>query len=125
MGLQENIAARKLAVVLFSILTDETAGLKHEQTRQRFWENIVTLAQDQLPKAPEALGGDDKPMTADERLAFERTGMPFGKYTGRRIEDVPLDYLFWLEAESGKFLRRLRRYLASHAVQKEQGDGDE
>lgn len=124
MGLQENIAARKLAVELFSILTDETAGLTCEQMRRRFWENIVKLAKEQLPKVPEKAPPADKPMTADERVAFERTGMPFGKYTGRQIEYVPLDYLLWLEAESGKFLRRMRRYLANDAVQKEQGDGD-
>lgn len=40
------------------------------------------------------------------------TLMPFGKYQGKKLEDVPASYLLWLEGELRRdYWRDLQRYI--------------
>jgi len=59
-----------------------------------------------------------EPMTNDQCSKFERKEMPFGKYHGKRIINVPLDYLIWLSED--EFQRDLKRYLSSPRIVSEQ-----
>lgn len=58
------------------------------------------------PKPKVESGWPDVPLARLESMT-----LPFGKYQGVRLCDVPLDYLQWLVAEQEEFYAMLRAYL--------------
>lgn len=76
---------------------------------RRFWETIASLAAAKIGKhladAPPAQ------MTDGQACAFAATGMPFGRYEGDLIRDIPDSYWHWLQY--GEWSTQLRQYLNS------------
>jgi uncharacterized protein (DUF3820 family) len=60
-----------------------------------------------------------EPMTEDEAKCFGNSDMTFGHYAGRRIDDVPIEYLTWLTDQSRTFLQSIHRYLNSLRIKRE------
>ncbi len=109
-----NIAARKAAETVFSLAVTEVPA----EGEQRYWETLARLVAAKLPK-PEA-DPRTQPMT-DEQVTHFGNGitMPFGKHTGKRIADVPLDYLIWLVEQPDAFKNELRRYIGNDRIKAE------
>jgi len=59
-----------------------------------------------------------EPMTDDQAVGFGQESMPFGKYRGRRIADIPLGYLQYLDKHV-ELICRLRSYVESDIIQSE------
>ena len=66
-----------------------------------------------MPTQPE-------PMT-DEQVAFfeHHKTVPYGKYAGQRVGDVPLDYLVWLVEDTDDFKEAVRMYLENKRIARE------
>ena len=47
--------------------------------------------------------------------------MPFGKYKGEDLEDIPVDYLMWLE-ENATHLNKLLRDEINYIIERKTGD---
>jgi len=60
-----------------------------------------------------------EPFNDGEAKFYGGQKMPFGKYTGARVDCVPLDYLIWLADESRKTWKGLHRYLNSPRIKQE------
>ena len=60
-------------------------------------------------------------MSDDEARKYGRcTTIQFGtKHKGKKLDDIPLEYLLWLDREGYHLAINLRRYLASDVIQKE------
>jgi hypothetical protein len=58
---------------------------------------------------------DLKAMSDEESKRFGNQIIEFGKYRGKRYDDVPLDYWQWLADENNK----IQRYLRSQRIKKE------
>jgi uncharacterized protein (DUF3820 family) len=56
------------------------------------------------------------PMEDDEAREFSEEPMPFGRFKGRRIHDVPMDHLVWLDRQRRDWWLRLEGYLRSHVI---------
>lgn len=118
MGIPENVAARKAAETVVELLRDEAE--QHGEALDSFWSTIVDAVPDGYFAEPLR---DEPPMTENEAKAFEQRTMQFGAHTGKRVADVPLEYLFWLEHAGKDDIRRLLgRYLLSDRVLREQED---
>ena len=111
----------EVAAELIEILKDETAGMDDLGRRivaNRLAEVITPWLP--TPARPEAADPRDSPMSDTEAKAHGQTQtMRFGKYEGRRIDDVPLDYLIWLADESRRLWKEMHRYLNSPRIKKE------
>lgn len=110
--LSENINARKAAEA-FAKLADEEAEIHGA----RFWWNLQELLIEKFPTPQRELAGQARPMTDAEAKSFGAEKIPFGKFSGRRIDDVPLSYLHWYADQS--FQDDLRKYLDSERVKGE------
>jgi len=116
MTIEANIAARKAAHTIHDLARDE--AFNHQgQAAVHFWESLNGLVADVLPVTP-AKTAPIPAMTDAEARQFGQTTMPFGKHSGQRVDEVPIDYLEWLD-EQPDFRRDLNRYLRSERVSEE------
>jgi len=81
-----------------------------ESERTRFWKKL-------LDDIWQSWGTSERsammPMEYKEAQTFYRTHeLSFGKYKGRKLIDIPPDYLEWLDAQPD-FRRDLHRFLCS------------
>ncbi len=107
-----NIAARQAAQDLIACAGEQP---------ERFWEIVVKLATAKLPPVPDP----KPPMTEAEAVSFERTRIPYGKYVGVTLGDVPVSYLLFI-AEGDDFARQLRRYVKSRIfMDRQNGDSED
>lgn len=129
MGLEENVALRKKARELLELSDDHSPAflrvLSSEALRQ------AGAADDQPrrtgPVETRGSGSIGQPaMTDAEARAFERGEvMPYGKHRGKRIGEVPLEYLCWVRDKCdergayGQFVIAVQRYLRSPAIAEE------
>ena len=113
--LLENIEAREKAQEVLQLAEEEISKLG-SKGKERFWECVREAADKHLPsvKAPE-------PMTDKECRRFGDEEMKFGQYVGKRIDEVPLDYLEWLADTELRHSRALTRYLQAQRTRKETG----
>ena len=100
------IAGRQWADEVLILLEDSTDAF-----RIGFWRRI------KKELSPKDI--DSKAMTDEEAREFGTTIVDFGQYQGRRMDDMPLDYLEWLTAANAK----MQRYLRSRRIMAET-DGD-
>lgn len=91
----------------------------HAPIAQRIIANRVKAAIELWIPARAQAPADLIPMTDQEALAFEQDRMEFGKYSGRPVGDVPLDYLEWLADAGRKTWRQIHAYLNSPRVKRE------
>jgi hypothetical protein len=118
--IEQNIRARADA--------EQMAELCGEQT-ERFWEVLATIAAERSGKAlmlaPKAVaaGNAELQMSDEEAAQFERVIVPFGKFAGEPVGDVPISY--WTFVTESDFNRQLVRYMRSRAYQRRQEEPDE
>ena len=121
MSLQDNIAARKLAESARDFVVE--IWQEHEFTPDGdalFWKHLHDLIGETAGiKLPEPVTVGVPPMNTEESRKFGRVPIPFGKHQNKVIDNVPLDYLLWLDAQPD-FRVKLSRYLASRRIQHEQ-----
>ena len=111
MGIQENVAIGKEVTALLA-LTDDWDDAHFIRLR----DQLLVMHPLPVPQKQQLMGGDDL-------KRYERNSMPFGKFMGWHIGDVPLEYLDWLCRSQEDFYCDLRRYLL--ARNKEDRDDDE
>lgn len=84
--------------------------------RLRFWESL----RDEIAKElPTPVVSTPRQMSEDEIREFGRSAMPFGVHCGKRIDNVPIEYLDWLLGDAAEFIRKVRQYLNSPRIQSE------
>jgi hypothetical protein len=104
------IKARKDAELAYSLCLDVNT-----ENREYYWKCLLELIQDIVPKQENTT--ELVPMTDQEVTQFRRYEMDFGKYCGREIKDVPLDYLDYLIGQPDN-LTPFRRYLKNPSIAK-------
>jgi len=125
MTIDTNIAARKSAETVFELAVEQSRELP-EASVVAYWCRLLLLVEQVLPSGMRVEPtSNPSPMSEDEAKAFEKRSMPWGKYNGTKIADVPMDYLLYIDDQKDEFRDRLHRYLASDRVQREQEVSDE
>jgi len=110
-AIKANKAAREAADVVHHLILDE--AMNHRgQTAVTYYKHILDGLRNIVPDElwPSVDVVRDLPMADEEARRFKKQVMDFGIHYGKCIEDVPLDYLVWLE-EQPDFRRQLNRYL--------------
>lgn len=121
MGVEDNIQAKQAADAVHSLAMDE-AMLFHGESVIRYWQRLYDHIVAVLPESLQpkrVVESQVVPMTDAESRAFGNLKMGFGKHSGERLDEVPYEYLLWLD-EQNNFAYELRRYMASRRVQAEQ-----
>ena len=105
--MQRRVAARRLAreAVGLADLNSQDA-----EAVDAFADELRTIAE-QLRPSPE--GSDDRaqkyvitPMTDEEAREWERhTTINFGKFSGQKVVEVPMQYLVWLSDENLPYMK--------------------
>lgn len=116
--LEKRVQAQKAADAIYELMIESVDGYV-----DLYWEFLDRHIQkhlviNQIPASA--------PMTEIQATHFGNTAMPFGKYSGRPIGDVPLLYLDWLikSGEEETFKSNLRRYLQSDIIVKKAQEED-
>jgi len=114
---QARIDARKRASVVADLVSDEAIVIS-EPAREAFWIELWRLLGAQT-RPPAGFRGE--PMTDKQAKVFGAVLMPFGLHKGKRVDEVPLEYLERL-TDPSSFLKEVRRYLASRRIRNEPRD---
>ena len=117
-------AARESAQTAAELVLSE-AGRHDTDAQVAFWSEIGRLLP--LPPSPvrHPASTNVEPFNDAQARAWGKTRIPFGIHQGKRIDEVPLEYLEHI-ATSNEFQKHLRRYLASPRIQQEnEQDGGE
>lgn len=113
--------AGETAAELVALLESEITGMDDLGKRiiaNRLAEVILPLMA--APVRQEPLLATTAPMSDVEAHAYGQTHiMRFGKFEGKRIDAVPLDYLIWLTDESRRLWKEMHRYLNSPRIKQE------
>lgn len=107
----KRIAARLAAEDFYKLAVEE--GETHGDV---FWEKLHKMVCRHV-KCPKEESTRKFVMDKQEAVQFGNEVMPFGGYVGKRVDDVPLERLWWYADQS--FIDDLRRYLRSKRVQSE------
>jgi len=107
-----NIKSRKAAEEMLDLIREEA---NNSPNPTAFWQTIVAASP--LPTKP--TNNEIKKLNGGESRAFGCGLMKFGKYSGQRIDEIPLDYLQWLVTEQETFLKKLQGYLLSSRIKQE------
>ena len=100
--------ARELATAEF----ENAAGLdtfKDVRGSVRYWNILKFHIETKLAELDPKPTGPG-PMTREQVEHFEKMEVPFGKYKGEEIREVPTSYLEFLAGED-TFVEQVRRYL--------------
>lgn len=116
MSVETNIAATKIAKDVWALVSEEALKLDPE-SQQHLYEKLHVYILDCLPEK-KSRKDPDEPMSNEEASRFGKSKMPFGKHVDKTIDETPMDYLEWLDAQPD-FRRQLRRYLESERIQNE------
>jgi len=123
MSIEENVIARQYAdVAMAFVLTVGSEGVDLSPDGKRKYFEALRHALDGLlgieKTAPTKPATAAKGWTDQQALKWSKeTTMPFGKYAGERICDVPADYLEFLDGLPD-FRQDLGRYLATEHYQR-------
>lgn len=117
MSIETNVATGKEAVAYIA-LGDETAATLDVN---RFWLAVSVAAMDRAGLTQEQVDPTptEHPMTDEEAKAFGRKTIAFGRHVGKRWDDVPSEYLAWLDDTQWTQAKELHRYVGSNYVQRE------
>lgn len=113
--IKNRISARELARVAAGLVVLEAGGVPPD-AQNAFWDEIHKMLPATADKIADA--APVEPFTDRQARAFGRTRIPFGKFAGTCVDEVPLDYLERL-CDPQPFILSLKRYLASQRVQQE------
>lgn len=111
----DNKRGRESAYQIAELARLETIPLS-AVARSRFWESLRDEVAKEVP-APVVVG--PKQMNDAELREFGRSTMPFGVHLGKRIDNVPIEYLDWLLGNAAEFLVNVRQYLNSPRIKAE------
>ena len=101
----DRIEGRKWAEEILDSIKDLS-----EDYRDSFWRAVKRKFE--LKKKKKI---DSTMMSDDESKAFGRSVVEFGKYRGRQVDEVPIEYWEWLADEN----LRVQRYLRSRRIVEE------
>lgn len=101
--LEKRVAKNQSDRELFDLLMTEQPG-------PEFFRLVGEFTKGFSDQEDKSIGEGPEPMSQDESWAFEKTSMPYGKYRGFRIRDIPVEYLEAV-ASGVPFARKLNRYL--------------
>ena len=122
MTLVENIATRKLASEVFELAGDQAAGLPGPQ-KVRFWKHLIRLASQFVELSGTEPSDTKREIMSDrESRIFGDARIQFGMHRGTRVDEIPLEYLEWLD-DQPDFRCELRRYLNSERLKREMEAG--
>ena len=110
-------AARAEAVALAELVRDTLDAAKFPDSRDIICTEVRKVV------GPGSVGTTPvpiRPMSNTQSRAFDQEAMPYGKYKGHPVGNIPLDYLCWLADDRDAFVADLRRYCLSRRVQDEQ-----
>lgn len=79
----------------------------------RYWETLRDLCAAKLTIVVSS--GNDKAMTMAEAQVFELETIPYGKYAGMQVQEVPTRY--WVSLTESEFGERVKRYVKSERFQ--------
>ena len=115
--LERNVEDRKQAEEIFREISD----LVGEQS-DHFWKVLADLINVKMaPKQQQEPITKQKAMSDRMAKAFEESLMPWGKYKGKPIGEVPTEYLVFF-VEEDRFKERLARYIKSNVFKDRQRD---
>jgi len=118
---RERIRSRTSAEEWFVLLQEEAGTFESDEHARRFWTLLEYRIAEHNGLIEESTTKTEptqyRAMTEDEAKRFEQSELTFGKFTGKRVADVELSYLEWLDGD--EFRWKLHRYLKSDRVQRE------
>lgn len=123
MTIEDNVKAKRAADEVWDFIVDAELEFQ-DGTRNHYYETLLRHLLEVIPAElhpQRVVKADLVPMKHDELCKFGMQRMEFGKHAGLMVDEVPLDYLLWLDGQPD-FRHDLRRYLASPSVQREQED---
>jgi len=121
----------ELAIAAVQLLEESAGELKDQTTVPAFWELIRIAATKRAPEKSRVEGQESRdkgrgptpapPMDDAAAARWERnTVMPWGKYAGKRVADVPIGYLDTVnESKPTGFNRQLQRFCASQYAERQ------
>lgn len=121
------VEARNAADVVHHLASDEAVRFQGHAALafwRRLLENVCAVLPPEYHPTRVVEKGPLAAMTDEEARAFERETVPFGKYLGDLVGNVPLSYFDWLEGERD-FRQDVKRYLRNPGIQRELYRGDE
>lgn len=107
---ERRVVQRKAARELLSLADSEAP---------EFWEGIIDEARKHLPPEPEKPSSRNAMNEQEARIWGGLQSFPRGMHEGKRVDDVPLDYVAWWLDHQDPFTAELRRYYNSPRVQAE------
>jgi hypothetical protein len=123
-SIEENIALRKAVEESMEWLEDgNPEHLDNPEFYKQIRAKLNLLESDYVLDQSVDATGKGAPAAYDPKRIGRKT-MEFGKYQGRSIDEVPLDYLEWLSDQSRTFAKELDAYLNSKRVLSERVDDE-
>jgi uncharacterized protein (DUF3820 family) len=121
--IQDRINARQEAEQVLDLMSSTAEQIMQEHGRsaaEAYWTAIRRYFLDiyERDRKAKATRLSVDPMTNAESREFGDERMPFGKHSGQRIDEVPREYLDWLDGQPD-FRRELARYLRSDRIMRE------
>ena len=116
-AISANIEARKAVQLLSDFIPDILKDYR-KVDETRFFTILAEFAAARVGKVVRSPAKEEEPMDHFEACTFEQTVVPYGKYAGKRISEVPPGY--WIYLHEGDFPKHLRRYLTSQTFQDRQ-----
>lgn len=103
------------------LAAEEVASLADDEAKtygKIFWEQLHKIVCAHVPcNKPKPKPEKIRPMSQEEARVFGKQLVPFGEFSGRRVDDAPLDRLQWYADQT--FTDNLRRYLESERIRME------
>jgi len=112
---ERRIRARETAEEIYSLVESE-----EEILGKHVWEVLYKKFQNRKMCETKTKEKSSR-MTVAESRRFGKQPIPFGRFKGQPVDQVPLDMLEWYADQ--KFVDELRRYLRSSRIQKEDEEG--
>jgi len=123
----DRVKARAEADEVADLAQSVADGLTGSSGVYEYWKRLVTRvavagATGPNKLTPAELDPRRDVMTDSQARAFGNVLFSFGLHKGKRVDEVPLDYLVWLVEQKDPFKEQLARYVKSRRVQSEQAD---
>ncbi len=121
MSIESNVATAKEALAYIELGDEVCERPATVIDAYRFWLAVSVAAMDRAGLTQEQVDTTpaNHPMTDEEAKAFGRRTIGFGKHAGKRWDDVPAEYLAWLDETQWTQAKELHRYVGSAYVQRE------
>jgi hypothetical protein len=116
--IEKRVAAREQARVAAGLVIEEVGRVPTE-AQSSFWDEIKKMLP--IPQSAPTSQAKGEPFTDRQASAFGKTRMPWGKYSGQCVDEVPLDYLERI-CDPQPFIRSLKRYVTSTRILAESKD---